>query len=139
MSEWVVAVLLLAGSAFALIAAVGLVRFPDLIIRMHAAAKAGGVGVGLLVSAVAVHFGQTGVTIEAALVAAFFLLTTPVAAHLIARAAYLSGVPLWEKTGVDELRNPPAPPHRPEAFGPEGRAPGAGDGDGAGRGEATTH
>ena len=105
MTEWIAAALLLAGSAFMLIAALGLVRLPDLIIRMHAAAKAGGLGVGLGVSAVAVHFKEAEVITEAALVAAFLLLTAPVAAHLIARAAYLSGVPLWRGTIVDEMRS----------------------------------
>ena len=104
MTEWIAAALLLAGSAFMLIAALGVVRLPDLIIRMHAAAKAGGLGVGLVVSAVAVHFKEAEVITEAALVAAFLLLTAPVAAHLIARAAYLSGVPLWPGTIVDEMR-----------------------------------
>jgi multicomponent Na+:H+ antiporter subunit G len=104
MIEWIAAVLLLAGSAFMLIAAVGVARFPDFITRMHAAAKAGGLGVGLTVSAVAVHFREAEVTTEAVLVAAFLVLTAPVAAHLIARAAYLSGVPLWGGTIVDEMR-----------------------------------
>jgi multicomponent Na+:H+ antiporter subunit G len=118
MTEWIAAALLLAGSAFMLIAALGLVRLPDLIIRMHAAAKAGGLGVGLVVSAVAVHFKEAEVTTEAALVAAFLLLTAPVAAHLIARAAYLSGVPLWRGTVVDEMRpgiGEPPPPERDDA------------------------
>jgi multicomponent Na+:H+ antiporter subunit G len=57
-----------------------------------------------MVSAVAVHFNEAEVTTEAVLVAVFLLLTAPVAAHLIARAAYLSGVPLWGGTIVDEMR-----------------------------------
>jgi multicomponent Na+:H+ antiporter subunit G len=123
MSEWVAAVLLLAGSAFMLIAAVGVARFPDLIIRMHAAAKAGGLGVGLVVSAVAVHFKEAEVITEAVLVAGFMLLTAPVAAHLIARASYLSGVPLWGGTFVDELRSRSGRPPRPRLDDAAGRAP----------------
>jgi multicomponent Na+:H+ antiporter subunit G len=104
MIAWIVAVLLVSGAAFMLIAAVGLTRFPDLITRMHAAAKAGGVGVGLMATAVAVHAAEAEVVTEAVLVAVFLLLTAPVAAHMIARAAYLSGVPLWSGTTIDELR-----------------------------------
>jgi multicomponent Na+:H+ antiporter subunit G len=103
MSEWVVSVLLLAGSGLMLIAALGVARLPDLFTRMQAATKAGGPGVSLLVAAVALHFADGYVAIRALLVAAFSLLTFPVAAHLIARAAYVAGVPLWSGTVADEL------------------------------------
>jgi multicomponent Na+:H+ antiporter subunit G len=45
------------------------------------------------------------VTTRAVLVIAFFFLTAPVGAHMIARAAYAVGVPLWEGTITDELRD----------------------------------
>lgn len=124
MSDWIAAILLVLGSAFMLIAAVGVVRFPDLIIRMHAATKAGGPGVGLVVIAVAVHFAEAQVTTRAALVAVFLLLTAPVAAHLIARAAYLTGVPLWSGTTLDEMRRRAARPRpRPGGLWDEGGPP----------------
>jgi multicomponent Na+:H+ antiporter subunit G len=103
MRDVVATALLLLGAALMLIAAIGIVRLPDLFTRMHAAAKPGTLGVGLMMLGVAVHFGEAGVTTWALLVIVFFLLTIPVATHMIAHAAYQVGVPLWEGTIIDEL------------------------------------
>ncbi|MDR7508238.1 MAG: monovalent cation/H(+) antiporter subunit G [Armatimonadota bacterium] len=96
--------LMLIGTAFLLLAAVGVTRMPDLFTRMQAATKAATLGVGCVILSVAVHFGDLGVMARAAAVIVFVLLTAPVAAHMIARAAYLIGVPQWDGTIVDELR-----------------------------------
>jgi monovalent cation:H+ antiporter-2, CPA2 family len=53
---------------------------------------------------VAVHFGELGVATRAVATVIFVFLTAPVAAHMIARASYFVGVPLWEGTIIDELR-----------------------------------
>lgn len=103
MIEIAAGLLILFGALFSLIAAIGVLRMPDLYVRMHAASKAGTLGLGSLLLAVAVHSGDTSV-IARALVALFFLLlTAPVGAHLLARAAYVSGVPCWGGTRIDEL------------------------------------
>jgi multicomponent Na+:H+ antiporter subunit G len=98
-------VLLLAGAGFMLVAAIGAWRMPDILMRMHATTKAGALGAGMIFLAVAVHFGEFAVAARAVAGLAFVVLTAPVAAHMIGRAAYLVGVPLWEGTRVDELRN----------------------------------
>jgi multicomponent Na+:H+ antiporter subunit G len=103
-SEWVTAGLLVVGSAFALLAAVGVLRMPDLFTRMQAATKSTTLGVGCILLAVAVYFGELGVTARALLTIAFLLLTAPIAAQMIGRAAYVVGVPLWKDTVIDELR-----------------------------------
>lgn len=103
MPELITAILLVCGGVFALVAALGVVRLPDTIIRMHAATKAGTLGAGLIVAAVSVHAMETAVTLRALAALAFLLLTAPVAAHLIGRAAYRSGVRLWKGTWIDEL------------------------------------
>lgn len=112
MWEYVTALLLVSGGAFACIAGLGLVRMPDVYIRMHAATKAGTLGAGLILAAVAVHFADAGVTVRALAAIAFLLITAPVAAHMIGRAAYRTGVPLWEGSIIDEwkgrLRRPSA-------------------------------
>jgi multicomponent Na+:H+ antiporter subunit G len=54
--------------------------------------------------AVAVHFHDWGITMRALAASVFFLLTAPVSAHLMGRASYFLGVPLWEGTVIDELR-----------------------------------
>jgi multicomponent Na+:H+ antiporter subunit G len=89
-----------------LVAAIGMLRMPDLPMRMHAATKAGTLGAALLLLAVALAYGDMGVTMRALATIVFLFLTAPVAAHMIARAAYLSGdLQLWEHTLIDELRN----------------------------------
>jgi len=102
MWEYVTALLLVSGGAFACIAGLGLVRMPDVYIRMHAATKAGTLGTGLILAAVAVHFADAAVAIRALAAIVFLLITAPVAAHMIGRAAYRTGVPLWEGSIIDE-------------------------------------
>ena len=104
MTEIITSFLLLTGASFVLLAAIGIVRLPDLYIRMHAATKTSTLGAGSLFLAVAVYFGELGIVTRALLVIAFIFLTIPVSAHMIARAAYFIGEPLWEGTIVDELR-----------------------------------
>jgi multicomponent Na+:H+ antiporter subunit G len=95
---------LLVGSLFVLVAALGLLRLPDLLMRMHAATKAGTLGAGLLLVGVAVSTPDPSVMARALATFVFLLLTAPIAAHLIARAAYHTGeATLWDRTCVDEL------------------------------------
>jgi multicomponent Na+:H+ antiporter subunit G len=96
------AALILGGAALILLAAIGIARMPDLLIRMHATTKAATLGSALMVAGVAVHFGSVQV-ITRAIVIVFLLITAPVAAHMLARASYFLGVPLWRYTMVDEL------------------------------------
>lgn len=103
MSEVIVTTLMFIGAAFLLLAGVGVMRMPDLYMRIQAATKAATLGAGCLVLALAVHFNDLGITVRALLVIAFLFLTAPIAAHVIGRAAYFVGVPLWEGTIVDEL------------------------------------
>jgi multicomponent Na+:H+ antiporter subunit G len=92
------------GAAFLLLAALGIVRMPDLFSRMQAATKASTMGIGCVMLAAAFHFGDIAVVARALAVIGFFFLTAPVTAHLIARSSYFVGVPLWEHSVVDELR-----------------------------------
>ena len=102
--EIFVAVFLLSGGLLSLVAAVGVIRLPDLFTRMHAATKTGTVGVAAITIGMMIHFGEVTVTSRGILVIGFFLLTAPVAAHMIGRAAYRSGVALWILTRVDEWK-----------------------------------
>lgn len=95
--------LMVAGAGFSLIAAIGIVRMPDLYTRMQAAAKTATLGVGCSILAMAIHFADVGVTTHSALVIIFLFLTAPVAAHMISRAGYISGVKLWEQSVTDEM------------------------------------
>lgn len=104
MSLWIVAVLMIVGAFFIFIASLGLVRMPDLFLRMSATSKAATLGAGLMLMATIVYFQDFAITIRVLSIIGFITLTIPVAAHMIARAAYFDGVPLWEKTEIDELR-----------------------------------
>lgn len=101
--NYVVGVLLILGSLFALAAAIGVLRLPDVYSRMHAASKAGTVGSGLLLLALAVYAGELSVAGRAVAGILFFMLTAPIAAHLVAKAAHAAGCPQWEGTVRDEM------------------------------------
>lgn len=104
-SDIVSAVLLGIGAAFVLIAGIGIVRMPDLFMRLSAATKAGTLGLGCIVLAIMVQFGELGVVVRGLAIIGFGFLTAPIAAHMIGRAGYFMGVPLWERTIMDELRD----------------------------------
>jgi multicomponent Na+:H+ antiporter subunit G len=105
MSEILTAFLLVAGAAFVFLASFGVVRMPDLFMRMQATSKASTLGVLLLALAAAVHFGDAYTAVRAAAIVVFYYLTNPVAAHVIARAAYfVDGGRVWRGTVIDELR-----------------------------------
>jgi multicomponent Na+:H+ antiporter subunit G len=100
-----VAALLLLGAAFMLLAALGLVRLPDLYLRMSATSKAATLGASLILAGAGLHFGTAAVAGRAVVVIVFLFLTAPVAAHAIGRAGYRRGSPLWEGTTADEMRD----------------------------------
>ncbi len=103
MTDIISGLLLMIGALFSLVAAVGIARLPDIYIRMHAATKAGALGAGMIMLAVGVHSLELEVMLRAAVAVIFILLTAPIAAHLLGRAAYLTRVPLWSGTTRDEL------------------------------------
>lgn len=104
MIDVVTAFLWLSGAGFALLAAIGVARMPDVFTRMQTSTKASTLGLGCLLVGTAFQLSDVASTVRAASIAAFILLTSPVAAHVIARAAYLREVPLWPGTVVDERR-----------------------------------
>ncbi|QXM23808.1 monovalent cation/H(+) antiporter subunit G [Elioraea tepida] len=103
MTELAVALLVLAGAGFALVAAIGVWRLPDAMMRMHASSKAGTLGGSLLFIAVALGLGDLSAGVRAIAGIAFLLLTAPVASHLIGRATYLLGVPRHPSQTRDDL------------------------------------
>ena len=109
MTDIVTAILWLAGSAFALLAAVGVLSMPDVFTRMQASTKASTLGLACLLIGTALQMGDFASFIRVASIGAFILLTTPVSGHVIARASYFAGVPLWEGTVLDERRRDSAP------------------------------
>lgn len=104
MAEIIAYGLMLVGAIFTFIAALGVLRLPDLFMRMHANTKSATLGVGFIMLGAAVYFSDGTITTRAVAVILLLLVTAPVSSHLLARAAYFSGVPLWEKTLSDDLR-----------------------------------
>jgi multicomponent Na+:H+ antiporter subunit G len=102
MTDILTAILWVSGSAFALLAAVGVLRMPDVFTRMQASTKASTFGLGCLLIGAALQLGDFASFIRIVSIGAFILLTTSVAAHVIARASYLADVPLWDGTVLDE-------------------------------------
>jgi multicomponent Na+:H+ antiporter subunit G len=88
MSDWIAALLMLAGGIFCLVAGVGIVRMKDVYARMHAATKAGTLGLALVCLAAMIKAETWGQVVEAFIVFVFMLATAPVGAHLIGRAAF---------------------------------------------------
>jgi multicomponent Na+:H+ antiporter subunit G len=101
MTEIVIAVVVLLGGFFCFVAGLGVLRLPDVLIRMHASTKAGTLGSGLILAGVAVHFGDTATITRAVATILFLLITAPVAAHMIGRASFRSGETLWQ-TKIDD-------------------------------------
>lgn len=107
MTEILAGLLILGGGAFAVIAAAGLLRLPDVMIRMHAATKIGTLSAGLVMAAVALHFRAADISVRALAIVLFMFLTAPIAAHMIGRAALRLGVPLFRTAPIPQA--PPEP------------------------------
>lgn len=104
MTNALAVIFLVLGAAICLIASVGVLRLPDFFMRLHAATKAGVVGTGLVLIGVGFAEPSLGMWTKIALAIVFLLMTTPVAGHLLGRAGYVAGVPLWGGTTEDQLR-----------------------------------
>jgi multicomponent Na+:H+ antiporter subunit G len=96
-------VLVVTGTCFLLIAAVGVVRLPDVFARQHAGGKAATLGVMTVLLGVAALLQDTASTVKLVLAIGFQLVASPTATHALARVAYRDGVEMWDRTAVDEL------------------------------------
>lgn len=81
-------VLAFMGAAFMLIASVGVLRMPDVLQRLHCSAKVATLGVGLCLAGAAADSGDLGVWVRCVVATVFFLLTAPVAGHVVGRAVW---------------------------------------------------
>ncbi|SER73101.1 multicomponent Na+:H+ antiporter subunit G [Gracilibacillus ureilyticus] len=101
----IVILLLIIGTFFIISATIGVIRFPDIYTRLHASTKAATLGIsGILIGAFIFLYVEHGIISGKLILGIIFvLLTAPVSAHMIGRAAHTSGVEPWSKTG--ELRD----------------------------------
>ncbi|MFN3405586.1 MAG: monovalent cation/H(+) antiporter subunit G [Cytophagaceae bacterium] len=103
MREILVIILSFTGSIFILLAAVGILRMPDIYMRVSATTKAVTLGVGTMLAAVAIFYQDISITSRAAAAVLFLFLTAPIAAHILSKVSYFKKVPFWENTCFDEL------------------------------------
>lgn len=103
MTEFFITFLAISGAVFILIAAIGMLRMPDFYLRTSVTTKAVTLGVGLMLFAAALHFQNINVTSRVLAIVIFIILTAPVAAHMVGRAAYFTGVKMWKNSVMDDL------------------------------------
>lgn len=101
---WITQALLLIGSLSMLLAAIGLLRFPDFYTRAHAGTKAASMGAGLILIGTILPIDDIDINIRVWLTILFIFLTVPVAGHLLGRAAYLRGLKQWPGDNVDQWK-----------------------------------
>lgn len=102
----IIAIFILLGVFLSVVSTFGLLRLPDIYSRTHATSKSATLGVMFLLLATLIFFYQDhGIDARLILGILFVLATSPIAGHFIARAAYYSGVPLWEKSVRDDLKD----------------------------------
>ncbi|MHC4636212.1 MAG: monovalent cation/H(+) antiporter subunit G [Planctomycetota bacterium] len=95
-------ILIIVGILFDIFGCIGLVRFPDVYNRLQASTKCVTLGTVMLLVGVALLSGSGAIGAKAIVCAVFILITSPTAAHAIAKGSYASGVPLWENSVVDK-------------------------------------
>lgn len=103
MTQIIIAILATLGALFALIASIGILKMPDFYSRLSITIKAATLGMGTILFAAAIFFSDFAVTSKTMAIVFFLLLTAPIAGHIISKAAYFTGIELWNKTKMDEL------------------------------------
>lgn len=105
LQEIISSTFIIIGTTFMAISSIGIIRLPDFYIRMSAITKAGTLGIGFIVSGIGIYFNDLEVVSKVLAIIFFLLLTSPVSAHIIARAAFMDKVPFWHKTRTDEFNS----------------------------------
>ncbi|CAM3793488.1 monovalent cation/H(+) antiporter subunit G [Alkalicoccus chagannorensis] len=106
MTEVIISIFILAGVGLSVLGSIGLIRFPDVYGRLHAATKSATLGVISIITGVFLYFLLVHGIFNAKLLLTilFVFLTAPVAAFMIGRSAYNVGVTMWDRTEQDDLK-----------------------------------
>lgn len=105
MTDIIIMILVAIGSAFILLAAIGMIRMPDFYLRVSVSTKASTLGIGLILIASGIHFNSFEMVSRSTAIILFMLLTAPVGAHMLARACYKSDTRMWDKSVIDDLKD----------------------------------
>ncbi len=103
MKEIIVIIFLVGGTVFIFLAAVGLLKMPDVFLRMSASTIAATLGASCILTGLAVYYYDLGIAFLVIGINIFLFLTVPVSAHLMGRAAHKAGYKKWDRTVVDRL------------------------------------
>jgi multicomponent Na+:H+ antiporter subunit G len=103
MTDVIIGVLVVGGSLFIFLAALGVATGPDLYVRLSTLTKAPTMGVGLLIIATVIETPAIDVALRAGAILVFSFFSSPITAHMICRAAYFQRVDMWAGTVMDEL------------------------------------
>jgi multicomponent Na+:H+ antiporter subunit G len=102
-ADVIAAVCFLLGALLAMIAAIGVLRLPDLLSRMHAATKPQVLGLVLVLVGLGFRLREPETIGILVLIALFQLLTTPVANHMVGRASFRAGQVREDRLVVNDL------------------------------------
>lgn len=103
MIEWIVFIFLIVGALFVLISAIGILRLPDLYMRMHATTKTTSMGITLILLATMMAFPNITNILKGLLVIIFIFLTSPLGAHMIGKAGLIRKIEKWHKNVRDDF------------------------------------
>jgi multicomponent Na+:H+ antiporter subunit G len=103
MKDILIMILASFGAIFILSSSIGLLRKPDVYLRISVTAKASTLGIGLMLTSAALYFNDYSVTTRIVAIILFVFLTISIGGHLLARAAYFTKTPIWKGTKVDDL------------------------------------
>ncbi len=102
-TEYIVLFFMILGALFIFVASIGLLKMPDVYLRMSAATIAATFGVASVLVAAAIHFGTITVTLHILGIIIFLILTVPVGAHMLGRAAVIIGLKQWNRTVSNDI------------------------------------
>lgn len=104
MTDWIVAILIIAGSLFMLVAAIGIVKLQDVYMRMHAITKASSLSIVLFIVAMVVYMPGLNTIAGGVAIILFIIATAPVASHMIARVSQILGIPMAKGEVMNEMK-----------------------------------
>jgi len=105
MTDILTCMLILSGVGLILLAAIGLIRFPDVLCRSHAVTKGLTLGIFLMLVGLWVHDPGPGKGLKIVLAITFQILTIPISGHLVSRLALQKNLPRWRHRPVDDPRS----------------------------------
>ena len=106
MAEWIAFFALILGALFVLVSAIGILRLPDLYMRMHATTKTTSMGITGILIAVMILFPDFSTILKGLLIIVFIYLTTPLGAHMIAKAGIMLNIKKWKRYVRDDINEP---------------------------------